>query len=160
VASRRTGKRRITDVRVTARARPALAPAGVARLAAAALRAARGRVSALSVSFVGTARIRTLNRVHRGKDHATDVIAFAMSGPADGGPGAPVVGDIYICPALAMRNARRAGTSVKDELRRLVVHGVLHVLGWDHPAGAAARLASPMWRLQERIVAAHGRLAR
>jgi probable rRNA maturation factor len=142
-----------TDVRVTTVARMPLAPAGVARLAAAVVRAERADVAALSITFVGPARIRALNRAHFGKDRETDVIAFALGGaPA-------IVGDLYICPAVAAREARRAGTTLKDELRRLVVHGVLHALGYDHPHGAARRLTSAMWRRQERHVRALGRLA-
>ena len=145
----------MTDVRVTARARTPLAAAGVARLAEAVVRAERARVAALSVTFIGPARIRSLNRTHKGKDTVTDVIAFGLANPAG-----PLVGDIYICPAIASRNAKRAGTTLKDELRRLVVHGVLHVLGYDHPFGAAERVTSAMWRRQERYLAKYGTLAR
>ena len=174
MASPRTGKRATTDVRVTTLARTPLAASGVARLAAAVLRAEGAELAALSITFVGPARIRSLNRLHLGRDRETDVIAFAMGGPADGRTGGrsgrrppdrptarpPLVADIYICPSIATREAKRAGTTVKDEVRRLVVHGVLHALGYDHPAGAARRLASPMWRRQERHVRAHGGLAR
>jgi probable rRNA maturation factor len=155
VASRRTGKRPTTDVRVAARSRIPLALAGIARLAAAVVRAEGARLDALSVAFVGEARIRTLNRTHLRHDRATDVLAFTL-----GAAGGPRLGDVYVCPAVAARQARAAGTTLKDELRRLVVHGVLHVCGHDHPAGAAARLASAMWQVQERHMAAFGRLAR
>jgi probable rRNA maturation factor len=148
------------------------APAGraaIARLAAAVLRAERAPVRSLSVTLVGPRRIRTLNRAHLGHDRLTDVIAFAMRPGADdrgprtaapdrspaSGPRSPVVGDIYICPAAAAANARTFGTAPREELLRLVVHGILHVTGHDHPAGAA-RTASPMWRTQERYLARFG----
>ncbi|MFI5213688.1 MAG: rRNA maturation RNase YbeY [Gemmatimonadales bacterium] len=143
----------MTDVRVSVLAKTPLSAAGVARLACAVLRAERARTAALSITFVSPARIRALNRSHFRRDRPTDVIAFALKGP-------PLVGDVYICPAVAAREAARAGTTIKDELRRLVVHGVLHALGYEHPGSARGRLASAMWRRQERHVRAHGKLAR
>ncbi len=159
-ASRRTGRPPApTDVRVTATARIPLRPAGVAALAAAVVRAERAALAALSVSFVGPARIRALHRAHLGADRATDVIAFGLGPTADGRRPTTVVGDVYICPAVATRNAARAGTTLKAELRRLVIHGVLHVLGYDHPDGET-RTASAMWRRQERYLRRFARLAR
>jgi hypothetical protein len=70
-----------------------------------------------------------------------------------------VVGDVYISAAVARQNAADAGCPWREEVARLVVHGVLHTLGWDHPAGEE-RLRAPMWRRQERVArlngAAHG----
>jgi probable rRNA maturation factor len=65
---------------------------------------------------------------------------------------APVIGDIYIAPGVARENARRHGAGVREELLRLTIHGVLHVLGHDHPQGDA-RTTSEMWRRQERHLA-------
>jgi len=76
------------------------------------------------------------------------VLSFALPTP-DGA----LVGDVYICPAVARANARTAGVGVREELVRLVVHGTLHVLGYDHPEGPG-RTMSPMWRRQERYVKA------
>ena len=166
MASRRTGKSRAAeppDIRVSARARTPLSAAGVRRLAAAVIRAEGARLAALSITFVGPARMRTLNRVHLGRDRATDVIAFGMNTSARSQlPIAhsllPVVGDIYICPGIATRDAKRFGSTPKAELRRLVIHGILHVLGYDHPDGNH-RTASAMWHVQERHLARFGRLA-
>lgn len=147
-------------MRVRAAARCPLSPAGVARLATAVLRAERVRRAAVSVTFVGRRRIRTVNRIWLGRDCETDVIAFLLS-EGTGGPGdrGTVIGDVYVCPLVAAVQARRFATTVKDELRRLVVHGVLHVLGYDHPE-SERRTASPMWRRQERYVRRFGGLAR
>lgn len=112
------------------------------------------RHAALSVTFVGRRRIRSMSRTYLGKDHETDVIAFTL----DGAPGV-VVGDVYCAPEVAARAAKRFGATPREELRRLVVHGVLHVLGYGHPEGEA-RTASPMWRRQERYLRRFGRLAR
>ena len=101
--------------------------------------------AAMSVTFLTASRMRTLNRRSLGHDRATDVIAFRL--PHDD----VVMGDIYICPFVAQAAARRLKISRREELIRLVVHGTLHVLGFDHPAGAE-RVSSPMWRRQERYV--------
>ena len=68
------------------------------------------------------------------------------------GKGGAVMGDIYICAEVARDNAKRQGVPAGEELLRLVVHGTLHVLGHDHPAGSK-RTASRMWRKQEKILA-------
>jgi probable rRNA maturation factor len=132
----------------------------VSRLARAVLRAEGGQLAALSVSFVGPARIRALNRAHLGRDAETDVIALVLDGrwPARRGGGAALAGDIYICPAVASRSAKAWGASPKDEVRRLVIHGLLHVLGHEHPEGTG-RTRSAMWRRQERHLARFRRLA-
>jgi rRNA maturation RNase YbeY len=116
------------------------------RIACRVLRAEGVREALLSIAFVTPRAIARLNRAHLGHAGPTDVIAFAFAGPG------PVVGDIYIAPAVARRNAARFGVGVREELVRLVVHGVLHVVGHDHPAGGAARTASVMWRRQEALL--------
>ena len=90
-----------------------------------------------------------LNQRYLGHRGPTDVISFGLG--RQGGRG-PVVGDIYICAEIARANAKRQGVSAQEEMLRLVVHGTLHVLGYDHPLGAT-RTTSPMWRKQERILA-------
>ncbi len=62
-----------------------------------------------------------------------------------------MIGDIYIAPDVARENAKASGVSVHEELTRLVVHGVLHVLGYDHPE-SDERTHSDMWKRQERVV--------
>jgi len=100
----------------------------------------------LSIAFVGRDRMTALNRRWKGRRVPTDVLAFPLAGP-DGS----LAGDIYICPWLAARHARDLGIPLRQELTRLVIHGVLHVLGYDHPE-TAGRAASPMWRRQERYL--------
>jgi probable rRNA maturation factor len=123
-----------------------LSRAAAAALTRGVLRAEGVRHAAVSVTFVGRRRIRALNRRFLGHDRETDVIAFALPGA----PG-PLVGDVYCAPEVAARAARRYGVPVREELRRLVVHGVLHVLGHEHPDGAT-RTSSPMWARQERLL--------
>lgn len=92
--------------------------------------------------------MRRLNRRSTGRRSLTDVIAYTLPLP-DG----RVLGDVYVCPEAAARNARAYGETggLAAEVVRLVVHGTLHVLGYDHPAGAS-RTRSAMWRRQERYV--------
>ena len=107
----------------------------------------------ISVAFIRKREIQRLNREHLRRNRPTDVIAFGFRSV---GRGAPAVGDIYIAPEVARESARANGITVREEILRLVVHGTLHVLGYDHPE-TDARTRSAMWRKQERLVA---RLAR
>ena len=106
------------------------------------------RDAMVSVAFVGRTAMSRLNREYLRHTGPTDVISFGMGREARG---MPAVGDIYICPEIAARNARRAGVSQANELARLVVHGALHVAGLDHPHDES-RVNSPMWRKQEKIL--------
>ena len=124
-------------------ARPALPAAHVRRIVSAVLDGERAGDAAVSVTFVSAGRMRGLNRRTFGRDRLTDVIAFGL--PHAGALG----GDVYVCPAAAARAP--APVTLTEELVRLVVHGTLHVLGHDHPAGPG-RTRSAMWRRQERYV--------
>jgi probable rRNA maturation factor len=118
--------------------RPARAP-GLARwLAATAPARARGTVSLV---LVGDAAMRRLNREWRGKDYATDVLSF----PDDEAPRVRGqlrhLGDVVIATGVARRQAADAGHSYGTELKVLALHGLLHLLGYDHEtdAGQMAR---------------------
>ncbi|MDF3053659.1 MAG: hypothetical protein K0S19_1764 [Geminicoccaceae bacterium] len=117
----------------------------VRRVVQAVLRSER-RDALISITFVGRDSMRRLNAKHKGHDYPTDVLTFALSDPAG-----RTIGDIYICPWVARREARLRSTPLREELVRLVVHGTLHALGQDHPEGEA-RTRSAMWRRQERYV--------
>src|SRR5262249_29403392 len=104
------------------------------------------RRAILSLTFVSREQMRALNARWKGIDQPTDVLAFPLPGPQSS-----LAGDIYICPWVAAREARSRTIPLAQELRRLVVHGVLHVLGYDHPDGDR-RIGSPMWRRQERYL--------
>ena len=138
----------VVDVAVDG-VRTPLSRARVAALARGVLRAEHVKNALLSIALVSTRRIAALNRAHLRRSGPTDVIAFGF---APVGGGGPIVGDIYIAPDVARVAARDNGVPVREELARLVVHGTLHVLGYDHPEDRT-RTASPMWRRQERLVA-------
>ena len=135
-----------THETVTIAGRPGLARADVRRIVAAVL-AREQRQALISITCVGLTARRRLNHAFTGRDALTDVLAFELPQP-DGS----VVGDIYLCPGMAAREARIRGMPRREELVRLVVHATLHVLGYDHPEGDE-REASPMWQLQESLVA-------
>lgn len=102
--------------------------------------------ASVSVTLLGDDAIAELNWKYLGHEGPTDVISFPLWEN-----GEPVVGDIYVGLEQARRQARDMGIPWPQELRRLVIHGVLHVLGYDHPDGDA-RLTSDMWLIQEQIV--------
>src|SRR6185312_8382806 len=97
----------------------------------AALRGAKRRKPAeLSIRIVDAAEGRTLNRDYRGKDYATNVLSF----PAELPPGVvlPLIGDLAICAPVVQREAAEQGKLPRDHWAHLTVHGVLHLLGYDH----------------------------
>lgn len=98
----------------------------------------------LSVTFLASDEMRELSRRYLGEDAATDVLAFDL------GEGA-LLGDVYVAPEVAAVGAASHGASPREELARLVVHGLLHLLGHDHPDGEE-RYESEMFRLQEEVV--------
>ena len=144
------------------------------------LLAERVREAMISVAFVSSREIAKLNREHLGHAGPTDVISFALGDAPGAGrdservspagatgfalrralrghtsasaAGPSVVGDIYICPDVVRKNAAHYGTGMREELARVVVHGTLHALGYDHEPGED-RVSSDMWRKQERILA-------
>jgi probable rRNA maturation factor len=125
-----------------------LARTTIAELARGVLRAERVSHALLSFTFLEPAAMARLNREHLGHRGPTDVITFALG---SSGEGAPVVGDVYVCPAVVRENARAHGRGIREELARVVVHGTLHVLGHEHPEDDA-RTDSAMWRRQETLL--------
>jgi len=116
----------------------------------------------LSVLLCGDAAIRALNRDWRGKDRATDVLSFSQLEDEDGrvraargrlriAPG-DNLGDVVISVDTARRQASDGGWTLEEEMNRLLLHGVLHVLGYDHERGA--REAARMWAEEARLSAA------
>jgi probable rRNA maturation factor len=136
----------VSEVVVNGRRLP-LSSALVRRVVREVLRSER-REALVSVTFLGRDSMRRLNAEHKGHDNPTDVLTFALEGPAG-----QAIGDVYICPWVARREALARGISIREELIRLVVHGTLHALGRDHPDGPE-RTRSSMWRRQERYVEA------
>lgn len=83
--------------------------------------------SMLNVIFTGDAAIKKINLEYRMTNRETDVIAFEFRGERRG-----PYGDVYISLDTAKKNAEKFGVTLKEELARLVTHGTLHVIGYDH----------------------------
>jgi rRNA maturation RNase YbeY len=94
------------------------------------------REAAANVVVIDDRAMRRLNRRYRGKNKPTDVLSFAYDGDGD-----EVVGDVYVSHETLARDARRMGVDARHLSIRIVVHGLLHVVGYDHETDAdAARM--------------------
>lgn len=113
-----------------------MSQARVRRIARTVLRSLSKSDVAVSISFIGEARMRRLNHTYRGLDQPTDVLSF-------------VLGDIFLCPSYIRRQAKRFGVSYQEECTRTLIHGILHLAGYDH---ATKREAERMFSLQEQLL--------
>jgi probable rRNA maturation factor len=107
----------------------------------------------LCIKIVDEATIAQLNEQWMDKEGPTDVLAFPMDelrpGLVTEEPEEGVLGDLVLCPAVAERQATEAGHPTKDEVELLTVHGILHLLGYDHAEPAEHR---EMFGLQDRLL--------
>ncbi len=116
----------------------------------------------VALAFVDVAAMTVLNESHMDTPGPTDVLSFPIEDAVPGTPperdpdGPPLlIGDIFICPEVVRRNAEEAGVSVEDEMSLMVVHGVLHLLGYDHVDDDDAEL---MERRERTILETVGRV--
>jgi probable rRNA maturation factor len=138
-------------VEVANRTRVPVGEVAVAELVDLVLVAEGAAGAEVGVTFVGERRMRALNREYRARDAVTDVLAFPLEdeeeivvhGAQDGAgeaaaPGGPprLLGDVVICARQALRQARASGLPPAAELAVLLVHGTLHLLGYDHVTDA------------------------
>jgi probable rRNA maturation factor len=86
----------------------------------------------LSIALVSDAQIRRLNKLYRNKDKPTDVLSFPIGEKVEDWL---ILGDIVISVDTAKRQAQELGYSLEEELKRLLVHGLVHLLGYDHELG-------------------------
>lgn len=109
----------------------------------------------LSCSFVSDVTMQSLNREYRDKDESTDILSFVQSDGTEGFPyvratGEPeVLGDIVISLESMKRNCEFFGVAPEEELARLLIHGVLHLTGWDHTSNDESE---PMLIQQEALL--------
>lgn len=94
-------------------------------------RAALPRGGAVTLRYVTPAESRRLNREFRGKDRATNVLSFPYVA-------SPLEGDVVVCASVVAREAREQGKSVEAHHAHMLVHGLLHLAGYDHERGRAA----------------------
>ncbi len=99
-----------------------------------------------TISFVEADEIRELNRNFRQVDSVTDVLSFESDGEIDPATGTEYLGDIIICLEQAAKQAEQSGHSVENEVALLEIHGLLHLLGYDHMDDAQK---DEMWHYQD-----------
>lgn len=88
----------------------------------------------LSIALIGDAEIQVLNKTYRGKDVPTNVLSFPDAGPA------PLLGDIAIARETVLREAETTGLAARDHTAHMLVHGFLHLQGYDHENDADAAI--------------------
>lgn len=137
------------DLRVTFRWQRRLSgrrTAALRALAVAALAGLKIGPAEVGVLVCDDATIRSLNRHFRGKDCATDVLSFPAGFAQPDGP--PYLGDIAISLETAAAEAAEAGTTLEEELRTLLLHGIIHLAGYDHETdrGEMRRLEAALRR--------------
>ncbi len=106
----------------------------------------------LSLVLADDARVRDLNRQWRGKDQPTNVLSFPASDADDEEPG-PLLGDVVLAYETCAREAAEDGKPIEDHVTHLVVHGLLHLFGWDHESDDEAE---EMEALETEILAGLG----
>lgn len=97
--------------------------------------------------FTDRAEIKRLNMRYRKKNKATDVLSF----PSADGPGPSTIGDVVVCVPVARQQAQKAGWSLEKETLFLLIHGLLHLMGYDHERGK--KEAVEMADLQRKLFA-------
>jgi probable rRNA maturation factor len=102
----------------------------------------------VTVHVVGERRMRSLNAKYRGKDKSTDVLSFPLTTKNPFTP-EEELGDIFLCPSYLSRQARRFHVTLEEESVRMLIHGTLHLLGYDHIRPADAQIMLP---LQEKLL--------
>lgn len=112
-------------------------PAELRRAARATLDAAKSATGSLTILLAGDAKLEALNTQFRGKAKPTNVLSFPASGEE-------YLGDVAIAYGVTVREARDAAKSVHDHALHLAVHGVLHLLGYDHESAREARIMEPL----------------
>jgi len=105
------------------------------------------RPATVTVRYVGEAEGRRLNREFRGKDHATNVLSFVYEAK-------PLAGDIVICAPVVAREAKAQGKALDAHHAHLVIHGALHLQGYDHET--SAREAAAMEKRERALLAKLG----
>ena len=112
------------------------------------VRAAREQPVAVTIRFVAAAEGRRLNRDYRGRDYATNVLSFVYEHE-------PVaMGDLLVCLPVVQREARAQRKALKSHMAHMIVHGMLHLQGYDHETGK--RDAEKMERREREILARFG----
>ncbi len=116
--------------------------AAIDRLMAGKIPAKKYRGRELVIAFLDQGPAKKLNQKYRGKNYATDVLSFGSEDPSQ-------LGELVICPQVIVRQAKEHGLANRHELGYMVLHGILHLLGYDHET--SERDAKRMFALQDKI---------
>ncbi len=126
------------------------------KLSAMVLRSVKGpafeKISELSIVLTRDGEIRRLNRQYRKKDKTTDVLSFPLlegGGPKVKNAGSLALGDVVISVPRAERQGKEKGWTLRKELAMLLIHGILHLLGYDH---VSLTQEKKMFGLQDRLL--------
>ena len=103
----------------------------------ASLKIPRGHTAEVGITLIGSAAMRKLNRTRRGLDAPTDVLSFPLHMQPISGYTAVLLGDLFICSDVVRLHAKASGLSVRSQMQWTVVHGLLHLAGYDHEKSAA-----------------------
>ena len=120
---------------------------GLGKIAAAILVIVEQSGAELSLALTGNAEMKKLNAQYRGKDYATDVLSFPLEGKQP--PGNQLLGDVIISVEMARFQARERGRTMEQEMVTLLIHGIVHLLGYDHER--SAKDARVMKRLENKV---------
>jgi probable rRNA maturation factor len=121
------------------------------KIAAELLIALKQSRSELSIALIGDHEMRPLNAKYRRKNRTTDVLSFAVKDYPN--PETGMLGDVVISVEQARRQAKERGTTLKSEMATLLIHGLLHLLGYDHER--STRQAKVMFAMERKL---HARL--
>ncbi len=119
----------------------------VQKIAEKALKKIGVKSAEISIAFVGDREMKNLNHQYRGKNKTTDVLSFLYDAPKRG---LPLKGEIIISGNEAARQAKESDCTIKEEIKLLLVHGILHLCGYDHEK--SLREAKKMEKLQNKLV--------
>ena len=135
---------------IYARVRPLISQQHIAKVVAHVFKREKKSNGVVSVHIIGDRRMRTLNKIHSGKDQTTDVLSFSAQ-EGEWVAGDSEVGDIFISVPQIVRQAKVWEVAPREEFIRMLVHGLLHALGYDHITKAEAAIMFPK---QEKYVKA------
>ncbi len=119
-----------------------LSVSDIEQIVAATQRAVKCTPADVSIHMIGDVRMTTMNAQYRGKSYPTDVLSFPTDDAHDRG-------DIFVCVPQIIRQSKQFGVTPKEECVRMLVHGVLHLLGYDHQTKSDA---DEMFSIQEKVV--------
>lgn len=122
------------SIEVNQRVRQRIGTKWIKKIVQQTLRVAGIKSAEISIAFIGDQEMKKLNKKWRGRNRVTDVLSFTYQTPNTRDK-IPLIGEIIICYPQAKRQAKEQGHSVQEEIKVLLVHGLLHLCGYEHENG-------------------------